>query len=137
LEYANPISRFAGEIAWQGEKMNQGINLSEKLGLFEDHWAPRTVAKFNGHAIMVVKVQGEFVWHKHDDTDDFFLVLKGRLTLRLRDRDVVLMPGELFIVPKGIEHLPTAEEETHLLLIEPIGTANTGNPATAAPAQDI
>ena len=117
--------------------MEQGINLKGKLGLFEEHWAPRTVAKFNGHAIMVVKVKGEFVWHKHDETDDFFLVLKGCLTLRLRDRDIVLMPGELFVVPKGVEHLPTAEEETHLLLIEPIGTPNTGNPATAAQAQDI
>lgn len=73
--------------------MGDGISLEGKLGSFEDHWAPRTVAKFNGHAIMVVKVKGEFVWHKHDDTDDFFLVLKGRLTLRLRDRDVVLTPG--------------------------------------------
>jgi mannose-6-phosphate isomerase-like protein (cupin superfamily) len=117
--------------------MNQGINLEDKLNLFEDHWAPRTVAKFNGHAIMVVKVKGEFVWHKHEDTDDFFLVLKGRLSLRLRDRDVVLLPGELFIVPKGVEHLPTAEEETHLLLIEPIGTPNTGNRATAAVAREI
>jgi mannose-6-phosphate isomerase-like protein (cupin superfamily) len=120
-----------------GEAMNQGINLKDKLSLFEDHWAPRTVAKFNGHAIMVVKVKGEFVWHKHDETDDFFLILKGRLTLRLRDRDVVLLPGELFVVPKGVEHLPIADEETHLLLIEPVGTANTGNPATAAQAQDI
>jgi mannose-6-phosphate isomerase-like protein (cupin superfamily) len=114
-----------------------GINLTDKLSLFEDHWAPRTVAKFNGHAVMVVKVKGDFVWHKHDDTDDFFLILKGRLTLRLRDRDLVLMPGELFIVPKGVEHLPTAEEETHLLLIEPIGTPNTGDPTTAAQVRDI
>lgn len=117
--------------------MGQGIKLEDKLGLFEDHWAPRTVAKFNGHAVMVVKVMGEFVWHKHDDTDDFFLVLKGRLTLHLRDRTVVLMPGELFIVPKGVEHLPAAEEETHLLLIEPIGTPNTGNPATAATVREV
>jgi mannose-6-phosphate isomerase-like protein (cupin superfamily) len=117
--------------------MDEGINLKDKLGLFEEHWAPRTVAKFNGHAVMVVKVKGEFVWHKHDDTDDFFLVLKGRLKLHLRDRVVVLMPGELFIVPRGAEHLPTAEEETHLLLIEPMGTPNTGDPATAAPARAI
>jgi mannose-6-phosphate isomerase-like protein (cupin superfamily) len=117
--------------------MGHGINLQEKLGLFSDHWAPRTVAKFNGHAVMVVKVNGEFVWHKHEESDDFFLVLKGRLTLSLRDRDVILKPGELFIVPKGVEHLPTAEEETHLLLIEPIGTPNTGDPATAAQARDI
>jgi mannose-6-phosphate isomerase-like protein (cupin superfamily) len=86
---------------------------------------------------MVVKVQDEFVWHKHDETDDFFLVLKGRLTIRLRDRNVVLEPGELFVVPRGVEHQPFAEEETHLLLIEPIGTPNTGDKATAAPEQSI
>jgi mannose-6-phosphate isomerase-like protein (cupin superfamily) len=117
--------------------MGQGINLEGKLGLFEERWAPRTVAEFNGHAVMVVKVKGEFVWHKHDDTDDFFLVLKGRLVLHLRDRDVVLMPGELFVVPKGVEHMPSSEEETHLLLIEPIGTPNTGDAATAAQVCEI
>jgi mannose-6-phosphate isomerase-like protein (cupin superfamily) len=120
-----------------GDAMGQGINLQDKLSLFGDYWAPRTIAKFNGHAIMVVKVKGEFVWHKHDDTDDFFLILKGRLTLRLRDRDVVLLPGELFVVPKGVEHMPTAEEETHVLLIEPIGTPNTGDAATAAQFREI
>nr|HET6902109.1 cupin domain-containing protein [Ktedonobacteraceae bacterium] len=117
--------------------MNDSINLAEKLALFSEHWSPRTVTRFNGHDIMVVKVQGEFVWHKHDDTDDFFLVLKGRLTIHLRDRDVVLGPGELFVVPRGIEHQPFAEEETHLLLIEPTGTPNTGEKATAAPQQFI
>ncbi len=123
---------------WQTAKMKtDGINLEDKLRQFEDHWAPRTVAHFNGHAVMVVKVKGEFVWHKHDETDDFFMVLKGRLTLHLRDRVIILMPGELFIVSKGVEHMPTADEETHLLLIEPIGTANTGNQATAAPAREI
>ena len=84
---------------------------------------------------MVVKVQGEFVWHKHDDTDDFFLVLKGALDIQLRDRTVTLGPGEMFIVPRGVEHRPVAREETHLLLIEPTGTPNTGDPATAAGAQ--
>jgi mannose-6-phosphate isomerase-like protein (cupin superfamily) len=117
--------------------MNESINLGEKLALFSEHWSPRTVTRFNGHDIMVVKVQGEFVWHKHDDTDDFFLVLRGRLTIHLRDRDVVLGPGELFVVPRGIEHQPFAEEETHLLLVEPTGTPNTGDKATAAPQQFI
>lgn len=110
-------------------------------GRSEKEWnlilSPQTVTRFNGHDIMVVKVQGEFVWHKHDDTDDFFLVLQGRLTIHLRDRDVVLGPGELFVVPRGIEHQPFAEEETHLLLIEPTGTPNTGDKATAAPQQFI
>ncbi len=117
--------------------MSEKVNLAEKLTLFSEHWSPRTVASFNGNDIMVVKVKGEFVWHKHDETDDFFLVLKGRLTIHLRDRDVVLGPGELFVVPSGIEHQPFAEEETHLLLIEPTGTPNTGDEATAAPHQSI
>lgn len=111
------------------------IALSEKLAGFTEHWQPRTVAEFNGHDIMVVKAQGEFVWHKHDETDDFFLVLSGQLQIRLRDRTVTLHPGELFVVPRGVEHQPFAGEETHILLIEPAGTPNTGNAATAAPRQ--
>ena len=113
--------------------MIEPINLTQKLAQFSEHWAPRTVAQLNDYDVMVVKVQGEFVWHSHADTDDFFLVLKGRLIIRLRDREVTLGPGELFVVPRGVEHQPLAEEETHLLLIEPSGTPNTGNPATAAP----
>lgn len=113
------------------------INLAEKLSAFSGHWQPRVVGQFNGHDLMVVKVKGEFVWHKHDDTDDFFLVLHGRLTIRLRDGDVTLGPGEVFVVPKGVEHCPSAEEETHLLLIEPSGTPNTGNTETAAPRRVI
>jgi mannose-6-phosphate isomerase-like protein (cupin superfamily) len=108
------------------------VNLEAKLAMFSEHWQPRTVAEFNGHDVMVVKVQGEFVWHKHDETDDLFLVLKGHLTIELRDREVHLGPGELFVAPKGVEHRPVAKEEVHLLLIEPSGTPNTGDPATAA-----
>ena len=111
---------------------DQVVNLAQKLALFDEHWAPRTVTRFNGHDVMVVKVKGEFVWHRHDDTDDFFLVLKGCLTIRLPDREVVLRPGELFVVPAGLEHLPVADEETELLLIEPSVTPNTGVAATAA-----
>jgi mannose-6-phosphate isomerase-like protein (cupin superfamily) len=117
--------------------MIEPINLAAKLALFSEHWAPRTVAQLNDYDIMVVKVQGEFVWHSHPDTDDFFLVLKGRLTIRLREREVVLGPGELFVVPHGVEHQPFAEEETHLLLIEPSGTPNTGDAATATPRRTI
>src|ERR1041384_4877899 len=113
--------------------MDDTINLAQKLAQFSDHWAPRTVAQLNDYDIMVVKVQGEFVWHAHADTDDFFLVLKGQLTIRLRDREVTLGPGELFVVPRGVEHQPFAAEEVHLLLIEPTGTPNTGDPSTAAP----
>jgi mannose-6-phosphate isomerase-like protein (cupin superfamily) len=117
--------------------MNDRIDLSEKLSTFSDHWSPRTVAQFNDCDVMVVKVQGEFVWHKHDETDDFFLVLKGELDIELRDRTVTLRPGELFVVPKGVEHRPVAREEVHLLLIEPSGTPNTGDAATAAPRKVI
>ncbi len=113
--------------------MSRAINLAEKLATFEDHWSPRTVAQLNDHDVMVVKVRGEFVWHKHDETDDFFLVLKGRLDIQLRDRTVTLGPGEMYVVPKGVEHRPVAQEEVHLLLIEPTGTPNTGDKATAAP----
>lgn len=108
------------------------INLAERLTTFAAHWQPRTVGEFNGHDLMLVKVKGEFVWHKHDDTDDFFLVLAGRVTIQMRDGDVVLGPGEMFVVPRGVEHCPVAEEESHVLLIEPTGTPNTGNPDTAA-----
>ena len=110
----------------------QPINLADKLATFAEHWQPRTVGQFNGHDLMVVKVKGEFVWHEHADSDDFFLVLKGRLTIQTTDGNVTLGPGELFVVPRGVQHCPRAEEETHLLLIEPAGTPNTGNAATAA-----
>jgi mannose-6-phosphate isomerase-like protein (cupin superfamily) len=113
--------------------MQDKIKLSDKLATFNEHWSPRTVAQLNNYDVMVVKVKGEFVWHKHDDTDDFFLVLNGTLDIQLRDRTVALGPGELFIVPKGIEHRPVAREEVHLLLIEPTGTPNTGDAKTAAP----
>ena len=115
--------------------MTGPINLAEKLASFADYWSPRTIAVFNDLDIMVVKVQGEFVWHTHDETDDVFLVLSGRLQIRLRDRTVTLNPGELFVVPRGVEHQPFAAEETHILLVEPTGTPNTGNAATAAPRQ--
>jgi len=113
--------------------MNQKANLAEKLATFSEPFKPRTVAEFNGHDVMVAKLKGAFIWHKHDDTDDFFLVLQGVLDIELRDRTVTLGPGEVFIVPKGVEHRPVAREEVHILLIEPTGTPNSGDPATAAP----
>ena len=118
--------------------MQHAINLAQKLSTFTEYYRPRTIGQFNGHDLMVVKVKGPFTWHKHDDTDDFFLVLQGRLTIQLRDRDVKLEPGELFVVPRGVEHRPVADEgEVHLLLIETQGTPNTGDPATAAPRVEI
>jgi len=113
--------------------MEDGVDLSEKLATFAEHWSPRTIAQFNNCDVMVVKVKGEFVWHKHDETDDFFLVLQGTLDIQLRDRTIRLKPGQLYVVPKGIEHCPVAREEVHMLLIEPTGTPNTGDVKTAAP----
>lgn len=115
----------------------QAINLAEKLSLFTEQWSPKTVTQLNDYDVMVVKVKGEFVWHKHDETDDFFLVLKGRLTIQMSDGDVHLNAGDLFVVPRGVEHCPIAEEETHLLLIEPRGTPNTGDVRTAAQRQEL
>ena len=108
------------------------VNLEHKLAGFSEHWSPKIVEKFNGHDVMVVKAKGEFVWHSHADTDDLFLVLKGQLTIQLKDGDVHLGPGDLYVVPRGVEHRPIANDEVHLLLIEPAGTPNTGNKATAA-----
>ena len=113
------------------------VNLADKLATFGDYFSPRTVTTYNGHDVMVAKLKGEFIWHKHDDTDDFFLVLKGTLDIELRDRTVTLAPGEMFIVPKGVEHRPVAEEEVHLMLIERSGTPNTGDRATAQPRRVV
>ncbi len=113
------------------------VNLAQKLSMFTEHWSPKVIEKFNGHDIMVVMVKGEFVWHSHEDTDDFFLVLKGCLIVQLRNEEVRLGAGDLYVVPKGVEHRPFAPEEAHLLLIEPHGTPNTGNQATAAVKQAI
>ena len=113
------------------------INLKEKLTQFNEHWSPKKVAEFNSHDIMVVKVKGEFQWHSHPDTDDFFFVVKGCITIRMREGDVHLKEGEMYIVPKGVEHCPVSEEEAELLLIEPAGTPNTGDPTTAAKQEAI
>ena len=114
-----------------------GVNLASKLAMFDEHWSPKVVSTFNGHDVMVVKAQGEFNWHSHPDTDDFFLVLKGSLVIKLRDGDVHLGPGDLYVVPKGVEHCPVAKEEVHVLLIEPAGTPNTGAASTAASKETI
>lgn len=108
------------------------INLAEKLSRFSEHWSPKIVGRYNSNEIMVVKVKGEFNWHSHPDTDDFFLVLSGRIRIELREGVVHLGPGEMYVVPAGVEHRPVAEEEAHLLLIEPADTPNTGDEATAA-----
>ncbi len=112
------------------------VNLREKFGRFDDLWSPKIVADMNDYHVKVVKVRGEFLWHTHAETDELFLVLKGRLTIRRRDGEVTLEEGELYVVPRGVEHMPVAEEECHLLLLEPAGTANTGDAGGERTAQD-
>ena len=103
------------------------INLAEKLRLFSDYWHPRIVADLNGQQVKLAKLKGEFEWHHHEREDELFLVLKGRLTIKLRDGDVRLEEGECVVVPRGVEHKPVAEDEAHVLLFEPATTLNTGN----------
>ena len=105
----------------------QSINLQEKLSKFSEHWLPKIVAQMNDYHFKVVKVQGEFVWHDHPETDEVFIVLKGQLEIQFRDGKVLLNEGEMFVVPKGVEHKPVAEEECHIILVEPAGTVNTGD----------
>jgi mannose-6-phosphate isomerase-like protein (cupin superfamily) len=116
--------------------MQDKVNLSEKLALLDGYFQPGIVGFMNENKLAVVRVRGEFVWHQHEETDDFFLVLDGHLTIQLRDRDVELGPGELFVVPRGVEHCPKADEEAHILLIEPRGTANTGDAGGALTAEE-
>lgn len=106
---------------------SNAINFSEKLALFQEHWAPKIIAQMNDYHFKLVKFKGDFVWHSHPDTDETFIVLSGQLVIDLRDGAVTIGPGELFVVRKGIEHKPRAEQECHLMLVEPAGTVNTGN----------
>jgi mannose-6-phosphate isomerase-like protein (cupin superfamily) len=103
------------------------VNLEEGLSQFADQWRPKIIAQLNDYKVQLVKIQGDWVWHKHDDTDELFLVIAGRLTVQMRDGNVELGPADLIVVPKGVEHCPRASEECQLLLIEPFGTPNTGD----------
>jgi mannose-6-phosphate isomerase-like protein (cupin superfamily) len=103
------------------------INLAQKFNLFSDYWSPKIVGDLNDSYVKLVKLKGEFVWHHHENEDELFLVVKGNLLIKLRDRDILLNEGEMVIIPKSVEHLPIAEEEVHLLLLEPKSTLNTGN----------
>lgn len=107
--------------------MIRTVNLAETFAKFSDQWSPKVVGEVNDNLVKLVKLKGEFVWHHHDLEDELFLVVKGRLRIRLRERDLVIEPGEFVIIPRGVEHLPIAEEETHVLLFEPGTTLNTGN----------
>ena len=118
--------------------MGDKVNLAEKLASFSDHWAPRIVARYNDHEVRLVKVEGEFIWHAHADTDELFLILEGTLDMEFRDRTVVLDAGELIVVPRGTEHRPVARHgEVRLLLIDPKDMPNTGDAATATIAIEI
>ena len=105
----------------------QPINFEEKLLKFSEHWSPKIIAQLNDYHLKLAKVHGEFVWHDHPETDEVFIVVKGQLKILFRDGDVLLNEGEMFVVPKGVEHKPVAENECHILLIEPAGTVNTGD----------
>jgi len=111
---------------------HKAINSQQKFELFTEHWAPKVIAEMNDYQFKVVKLQGDFIWHDHKDTDDTFIVIEGNLRIDLRDGEVHVGPGEMFIVPKGVEHKPYAEKEVKLLLIEPRGVANTGDEQAGA-----
>jgi mannose-6-phosphate isomerase-like protein (cupin superfamily) len=105
----------------------QSVSLKEKFAKFSEYWSPKIIAQMNDYHFKLAKVQGEFVWHDHPETDEVFLVLKGQLEIHFRDGRVTLNEGEMYVVPKGVEHKPIAEEECHILLVEPAGTLNTGD----------
>jgi mannose-6-phosphate isomerase-like protein (cupin superfamily) len=105
----------------------QSINLHDKLSKFSEHWSPKIISQMNDYQFKLAKVQGEFVWHDHPETDEMFLVIKGQLQIHLRDGVVTLNEGEMYVVPKGVEHKPVADNECHILLVEPAGTVNTGD----------
>jgi mannose-6-phosphate isomerase-like protein (cupin superfamily) len=110
------------------------VDIASKLSVISQHWSPKVVARLNDYEIKVVKLQGEFVWHTHEETDELFLVVHGELTIQLRDGNVALRPGQLFVVPRGVEHCPIAEGKVHALLIEPAGVVNTGSAGGARTA---
>ena len=103
------------------------VNLSQKFDLFQEHWSPRIVGELNDSYVKLAKLKGEFVWHQHENEDELFLVIAGTLVIKLRDRDLTLRPGQLVIIPKGVEHMPVAADEVHAVLLEPKTTVNTGN----------
>jgi mannose-6-phosphate isomerase-like protein (cupin superfamily) len=112
------------------------INLKEKLAIFSDHWSPKIIAQMNDYHFKLVKFQGDFVWHRHDDTDEVFIVLDGEMSIALREGNVKVKDGEMFVVPKGVEHKPHAEKECKVMLVEPAGTLNTGDAGGDLTAED-
>jgi len=119
------------------EVIMEKVNLAQKFSLFDEHWSPKLVGELNEQYVKIAKLQGEFVWHQHEAEDELFLVIKGRLTIRLRDGDVVLEEGEFMIIPRGVEHKPVAESEAHVLMFEPKTTLNTGNVRDERTQEDL
>jgi mannose-6-phosphate isomerase-like protein (cupin superfamily) len=117
--------------------MPEVVNLAQKFSLFTEHWSPKIVGELNDFYVKLVKFQGEFVWHHHDEEDEMFLVVKGRLQMKLRDKDLRLGEGEFVIIPRGVEHLPVAPEEVHAVLFEPKSTLNTGNVQSERTVTDL
>ena len=106
---------------------SEKINLKEKLSKFSDYWSPKVIAEMNDYQFKLVKIKGDFVWHNHGDTDEFFLVIEGEMKIEFKDETVILKEGEMFVVPKGVEHRPVAREECRIMLVEPKGVVNTGD----------
>ena len=117
--------------------MIEKVNLAQKFNSFDEYWSPRIAGELNDSYVKLVKLRGEFVWHQHDSEDELFLVVRGHLTIKLRDHDVELDPGEFVIIPRGIEHLPVAAEEVHVVLLEPKSTLNTGNVQSERTVADL
>ncbi len=117
---------MSGNCIKKGKRVD-AVNLRDKFNLFDEFWSPRIAGELNDSYVKLAKLRGEFIWHHHDDEDELFLVVKGRLLIKLRDRDIWLEEGEFVIIPKGVEHKPVAEEEAHVVLIEPKSTVNTGD----------
>jgi mannose-6-phosphate isomerase-like protein (cupin superfamily) len=113
------------------------VNLAAKLARFSEHWSPKIVAELNGQHVKLAKLKGEFVWHHHDDEDELFLVISGRLRMELRSGDITIEEGEFLVVPRGVEHRPVADEEVHVLLFEPASTLNTGNVSNERTVADL
>jgi mannose-6-phosphate isomerase-like protein (cupin superfamily) len=117
--------------------MIEKVNLAQKFDLFDEFWSPRIAGELNDSYVKLAKLKGEFVWHQHDNEDELFFVVEGRLTIKLRDRDVELGPGEFVIIPRGVEHLPIAEAEVCVMLLEPKSTLNTGNVQSERTVSDL
>ena len=124
------------ETIWRNKMEFKPINFQEKLAKFSDHWSPKIIAQINDYHFKLVKFQGDFIWHSHDDTDEVFIVLDGQMSIEFRDGKVELKKGELFVVPKGVEHKPYAEKQCEIMLVEPAGTINTGDTDGDLTAED-